>query len=115
LAEAQQNKLRWSLAVTLPRLNLCRSERRRVVLALESWLDDPAEMSSIVRTCALQGLADLAAKDLSLRSAVVDLLRQHGRSGTPAMRARSRILLKKMEGAQAGDHADSYSDSHLDV
>jgi hypothetical protein len=29
--------------------------------------------------------------------AVVDLLRVAGRSGTPAMRARSRILLKRIE------------------
>lgn len=94
LAEAQPKKLRWNLALTLGRLPLTRPDCRRISTTLSTFLDDP---SSIVKTAALQGLADLTRHDPSLLLGVLDLLRIHGRSGTPAMRARSRILLKQLE------------------
>lgn len=94
LAEATQNKLRWNLALIVPRLRLSVPECRRAADILRSWLEDP---SSIVKTLALQGLADLTARDPSLLPEVLDLLRILGRSGTPAMRARSRHLLRKLE------------------
>ena len=96
LAEATENKLRWSLAAMIPRLELTALECRRVAETLQSWLDDS---SSIVKTCALQGLADLTRQDSSLQPMVLDLLRIHSRSGTPAMRARGRILLRQLEGS----------------
>jgi hypothetical protein len=94
LAEATQNKLRWCLAQIVPRLTLTLPECRRAAGILQSYLDDP---SSIVKTCALQGLADLTRQDHSLLPEVVDLLRIHSRSGTPAMRARGRMLLQRLE------------------
>lgn len=97
LAETTLPKVRWNLALTLPRLKLAPgAECRRVAEILNGYLDDK---SSIVKTAALHGLADLTRQDSSLVSDVVDLLRQAERSGTPAMRARSRILLKAMERA----------------
>lgn len=94
LAETTLPKVRWNLALTLPRLKLTALECRRVAEALNGYLDDA---SSIVKTAALHGLADLTRQDFSLRAGVTDLLRMAERSGTPAMRARSRILLKAME------------------
>lgn len=94
LAEATQNKLRWGLALIVPRLTLTFPECRRVAETLQSWLDDP---SSIVKTCALHGLADLACQNPSLLSMALDMLRIHSRSGTPAMRARCRKLLLRLE------------------
>jgi hypothetical protein len=93
-AKTHLKKLRWNLALIVPRLKLTPAECRRAADVLNTWLDDP---SSIVKTLALQGLADLSRLDPSLLAPVVDLLRLYGRSGTPAMRARSRILLKKLE------------------
>lgn len=93
LPEARYIKLRWNLAFTIPRLPLTAPEARRVAATLESYLED---RSSIVKTAALQGLADLTRHDPALLPAVLDLLRIHGRSGTPAMRARSRHLLKRL-------------------
>jgi hypothetical protein len=103
LAEATENKLRWSLAAMIPRLELTALECRRVAETLQSWLEDS---SSIVKTCALQGLADLTRQDSSLQPMVLDLLRIHSRSGTPAMRARGRILLRQLVagGKQAAAH-----------
>jgi len=94
LAEAGPKKLRWNLALTLGRVPLNVSECRRAVNILSTWLDDS---SSIVKTAALQGMADLTRLDSPLLPEVLDLLRLHSRSGTPAMRARCRILLKKLE------------------
>jgi hypothetical protein len=94
LPEAHLKKLRWNLALTLGRLPLTIPDCRRAAAAFQTYLDDP---SSIVKTAALQGLADLTRHDPSQLPAVLDLLRIHGRSGTPAMRARSRILLAKLE------------------
>jgi len=94
LGETPQQELRWHLSLMVPRLPLTRAERLRAAAALRRYLDD---RSSIVRTCALQGLAELAEQDASLRSEVMDLLRNAARTGTAAMRARSRKLAKKLE------------------
>jgi hypothetical protein len=94
LAEAQPKKVRWNLALIIGRLPLTLAECRRAADVLATWLDDP---SSIVKTAALQGLADLTRLDPSMAPKVLDLLRIHSRSGTAAMRARSRILLQSFE------------------
>jgi hypothetical protein len=95
LAEAEENKLRWHLALIVPRLTLTRAEGMRAANILQSWLED--DSSSIVKTMSLQGLADLTRQDLALIPAVQDLLRIHSRSGTAAMRARCRLLLQEFE------------------
>jgi len=94
LAEAVEKKLRWNLAFSVPRISLTVPECRRAAAALHAYLDD---QSSIVKTAALHGLVDLARQNPESMPAVIDLLRVAGRSGTPAMRARSRILLKRIE------------------
>jgi len=94
MAEARPIKLRWHLALTVTRLKLTPRECRRAAEVLSGWLDD---RSSVVKTCAMQGLAELSLQDESLRNEATDLLRVHSRSGTPAMRARGRILLEQME------------------
>ena len=94
MTEARFPKLRWNLALTIPRLSLTVPECRRVAAALRTYLEDS---SSIVKTAALHGLADLTRCDPDALSEVLDLLRVASRSGTPAMRARSRILLKRLE------------------
>lgn len=104
LAETVWPKVLWNLALTLPRLKLTVPECRRVAETLNTFLDDK---SSIVKTTALHGLADLTMQDESLRGGVEDLLRMAERSGTPAMRARSRILLKAMEKAGRKDQKRS--------
>jgi len=94
LAETQQQELRWHLAAMIPRLELTPAERAKAADALEGFLDD---RSSIVRTFALQGLADLATQDPRMREGVIEKLREATRNGTPAMKARSRKLLSKLE------------------
>jgi hypothetical protein len=82
----------------IPRLALNSRELQLAVSFLKRYLEDP---SSIVKTSALQGLADLANltdEHSALRSQVIDLLREATRTGTPAMKARSRKLLRMASG-----------------
>jgi hypothetical protein len=95
MAETRQQELRWHLAAMIPRLPLTARERRLAVSSLNVYLED---RSSIVKTSALQGLADLAETDPDLRPQVIELLRASTRSGTAAMKARSRKLLLHLEG-----------------
>jgi HEAT repeat protein len=92
LAEAEQIELRWHLAAMIPRLCLTPAERQRAAAALHRYLED---RSSIVKTLALQALAELAQNDAAMRPKVKQLLEEALQSGTPAMRARARNLLKK--------------------
>ncbi len=96
MAEANQQELRWHLAAMVPRLALNPKERQRAAAVFEDYLED---RSSIVKTFALQGLADLARSDSDMRISVIEHLRAAERSGTPAMRARSRKLLARLERA----------------
>jgi hypothetical protein len=90
MSESEEPELRWHLAVMAPRLPLDRSERKFVAAKLNSYLED---RSSIVKTFALQGLADLARDDSGLRPVVIEILYKSMKSGTSAMKARSRKLL----------------------
>src|SRR5271156_980989 len=92
LAEAEQIELRWHLAQMIPRLRLTASERQRAREALEGYLDD---RSSIVKTFALEGLAELARSDVALSPHVKQLLLNAVHRGTPAMKARARKLLEQ--------------------
>jgi hypothetical protein len=94
MTEAKQQELRWHLAVIVPRLLLDAKERHLATSLLTSYLED---LSSIVKTSALQGLADLAQDDPSIRPRVIEILSEATRNGTPAMKARSRKLLFHLE------------------
>lgn len=90
MAESSQQEVRWHLALMAPRLRLSAAEIRRAVAILEGYLED---RSSIVKTCAMQGLWELSLQDSGLRSQVLELVRQAARNGTAAMRARARKLM----------------------
>jgi hypothetical protein len=94
MAETEQQELRWHIAAMVPRLRLNAKERQIAISALNRYLGD---RSSIVKTFALQGLADLAQDDPGIRPGVIEILRAATRSGTPAMKARSRKLLLRLE------------------
>ena len=95
MAEAQQQELCWHLAVMVPRLSLNSREREYAASVLENYLEF---RSSIVKTFALQGLADLAQRDAHLRPGAIEILREAEKNGTPAMKARSRKMLHCLEG-----------------
>lgn len=94
MADAAQNKLRWNLALMIPRVRLTRAEADRAASVLRTWLDDKG---SIVRTASMHGLAGLTRWNPELLPEVLDMLRVLSRCGTPAMRARGRMLLQDLE------------------
>jgi len=94
LAQAEQIELRWHLAVLVTRLELSKPEGERAAAALHRYLED---RSSIVKTFALQGLADLARQGSHLREPARQALEESLRTGTAAMKARARKLLKELK------------------
>ena len=95
IALINQKEVRWHLAQILPRLNLSKKERQMVYDLMQSYLNDE---SSIVKTCAMQALVDIALQDCSyinqIRSQVIRLMKH----GSPAMKSRGRKLLVALDG-----------------
>lgn len=94
IAPMLQQEVRWHLCQILPRLKLTRAERRRAYSIMRSYLDDK---SSIVRTFAMQAMADFAEQDAALLPETITLIATLTATGTPAMRSRGKKLLQKLE------------------
>jgi hypothetical protein len=71
VAAIQQQEVRWHVAQILPRLQMTPKERDHAVSILFDYLEDK---SSIVKTFAMQALADLAQDDSRLRKRIVPIL-----------------------------------------
>jgi hypothetical protein len=93
VATIDQQEVRWHVAQMLPRLDLDVKEREIAVDILLGYLDD---QSQIVKTFAMQALAEFALADESLRSRVVPILRELTVTGSPAMASRGRKLLAQL-------------------
>ena len=93
VARVEQQEVRWHVAQLIPRLALKTAERRNAVQILEAHLNDPSKM---VRTFAMQALAELAEQDVALRPSVIEQLQKLARTGSPAMRSRGRKLLARL-------------------
>lgn len=90
LRRARQQEVRWHLAQIVPRLALTPAQRRAALQDFDLYLED---RSAIVRTFAMQALADLAGADPLLRRRVRLRIESLTAAGTPAMAARGRRLL----------------------
>jgi hypothetical protein len=95
IARNSQKEVRWHVAQMLPRLHMSPDERDVASSILFRYLEDD---SSIVRTFSMQGLADLAMQDASLRKRVIPVLEFLTTTGSPAMRSRGRKLLARLGG-----------------
>jgi hypothetical protein len=96
LDQATQQELRWHLAQMVPRLRLSKRDRARAASALRRQLSD---QSSIVKTFAMQAMVDLAQADDELLPEVTKLLIELTKTGTAAMKARGRKLLRQLSGS----------------
>ena len=94
IATIPQQEVRWHVAQILPRLQLTPKERDHAASILFDYLEDE---SSIVKTFAMQALADLAQQDSRLRKRLVPILEFLTANGTPAMRARGSKLLSLLK------------------
>jgi hypothetical protein len=91
-AASIQQEVRWHLALLMPRLELTPIEHALAIDILFGYLDD---RSIIVKTHALQSLADLAATDSNLRLRLLPILDATVETGSAAQRARARKLLRR--------------------
>ena len=96
-AMIDQKEVRWHLAQILPRLELTKKERQQVFDILVSFLDDD---SRIVKTFAMQGLADIAEVDNSYLPHVVKIVERLMTSGIPAIQSRGKKLLPQLTEAR---------------
>jgi hypothetical protein len=95
IARIDQKEVRWHVAQMFSRVQWTQSERQQVLSVLMEYLND---RSSIVRTFAMQALADLARQAPELQPMALLHLRELTATGTPAMKARGRKLLAEMSG-----------------
>lgn len=96
----EQKEVRWHVAAMLARLSLTAKEQRRVVEILLAYTND---RSSIVRTLAMQALADIALRDEKLQPEVRSHIEELYVIGSPAMKARGRKLLAVFDKRQKGE------------
>ncbi len=95
IAKIDQQEVRWHVAQLFSRLQLSSAERRTAAKILNEYLRDK---SRIVKTFAMQALADIAQQEPRLRPAILRQLERLTRTGSPAMKSRGRRLLARLKG-----------------
>lgn len=93
LSKVEQQEVRWHVAPMLARLPLTKDEEKTVMNLLLSYAKD---RSSIVRTMSMQALADIALRSHRLLPEIRRHIEELSVTGTPAMKARSKKLLKSL-------------------
>lgn len=92
-ARSNLPEVRWHVAQMIPHLHLSRAERRAACAIIGGYLRD---RSRIVRTCAMQALADLAERHRHLRPRARRTIKILTATGSPAMKSRGRKLLVRL-------------------
>jgi hypothetical protein len=98
-SKIEQQEVRWHLAPMLARLALSRREETAVVNLLLAFTRD---RSSIVKTMSMQALTDMALRSRRLLPEVRRRIEELSATGTPAMKARGKKLLRALAEAHAG-------------
>lgn len=93
LVTIDQQEVRWHIAPMLARLPLTADEENTVVALLLGFTTDH---SSIVKTMSMQALADIALRSPRLLPEIRQHIEKLAATGTPAMQARGRKLLKTL-------------------
>ena len=86
-------RVQWNLTIVLGRLPLAGRDKAAVVDLMFERLGDA---SGLNRTMAMQALMDLSENDAALRARVTPIVREALETGSPAMRARAKRLLKQV-------------------
>jgi hypothetical protein len=81
VAQSREQEVRWHVAQMFPRVQANQEERAAMVAILLDYLDDE---SKIVKTFAMQALADLAEQDAALRQNAIRVLEEQTRTGKPS-------------------------------
>jgi len=98
LTRSEQPEVKWHVAPMLARLTLLPAEESRAVDVLLSYTND---RSSIVKTMAMQALADIALRRRHRLTEITNHIEELSIIGTSAMKARGRKLLRLLRKALA--------------
>ena len=93
LQDETQQEVCWHIAQIIPRLKVTPAMEKEIIAGLNKYL---SHKSKIVRVCALEALTDLAQKNPVIVKAVINKIRFHVKTGSPAIQARGRKLLKRL-------------------
>ena len=93
LKNDEQQEVCWHIAQMIPRLKYTPEEKKEIVGGLNKYL---AHKSKTVRVSALEALTDLAEKNQRILKEVINTIRLHVETGSPAVQARGRKLLKRL-------------------
>lgn len=99
LSQDPQQEVRWHVAPMLARLPLSGAEEEQAVGLLLGYTQD---RSSIVKTMAMQALADIALRSRHRLPDVRRHIEELCATGTPAMKARGRKLMRALAAARSG-------------
>lgn len=88
---ARDVRVQWNLSLTIGRLELTGQDK---AVAIDLMYERLTDKSGLNRTCAMQALMDFSESDPPLCARILPILREALESGTPAMKARARLLLK---------------------
>jgi len=88
---AKDVRVQWNLSLVIGRLPLAGRDK---AVAIDLMYERLTDKSGLNRTCAMQALMDLSENDPALRARILPILREALASGTPAMKARAKLLLK---------------------
>jgi len=94
LKKETQQEVCWHIAQLIPRVKYTPAEEEVVIHALNGYL---SHKSKIVRVSALEALTDLAQRNKSIVKEVIKTIRFHAETGSPAVQARGRKLLKRLK------------------
>ena len=106
----QQKEVRWHVVLLLARLPLTARQATGIVQFLLTLTHDP---SSIVKTMTMQAMTDIALHHPHLLPSVTTHIQQLTATATPAMKARSKKLLKLLAQADNTSPATSKNEPNL--
>lgn len=93
----EENWSRYHLGLVAARSALTQAQHLRAAEMMRRLADDE---QNVIRVTALEGFVHLAIREQSLQEEARTLLENARRNGTPAMKARARRMLKRLQSSQ---------------
>lgn len=93
LSQIEQQEVCWHIALILPRLSCDREQGKEILAILMGYL---SHKSKIVIVNAMEALATLAIGTDSIREEIIRIIKSKVATGSPAIQARGRKLIKKL-------------------
>lgn len=94
LESVDQQEVCWHMAQISPRLDLTKSEEKKIIELLKRLL---LHRSKIVRVSAMDAMATFAERDETIVDEVKEIIKEQMKSGIPSILSRGRKLLQRLE------------------